>query len=572
MPPHLLPEPCHSSRKIFISSFLPVLLTFAMTIVLTPYWSNGVQKLKIASQSPATPKPGLTPPALNASIHAQRCLAQLRSKDKSIEKYIYLSHLKNEDPSIFYKLCLENMVEITPIIYTPTVGDACLQFSHIYRRPEGLYVSIKDKGNIRSVLNNWPKLDEARISVVTDGSRILGLGDLGVNGMGISIGKLSLYIAGAGIRPESTIPICLDLGTNNQKFLDDPFYLGNRHQRVSDKEMDEFMDEFMHEMSRAYPKLMVQFEDFSSDNAFKYLDRYRNKYAVFNDDIQGTGAVVLSGFLNAAKIASAASGRPLTSHRILFFGAGSAGVGVAIQLQSFFTLQGLSTEEARQQIYLIDSQGLVYNARGRLAEYKKYFSRDDYSGPPMTNILDIIDYVKPTALFGLSTITGAFTPEVIRAMAANNPRPIIFPLSNPVRLSECSFADAVEHTQGAVLFASGSPFPQQQYEGRTLYPGQGNNMYIFPGLGLGAILARVSSVTDSMVKASSLGLADSLTDEERSLGLLYPRIERIREISAHIAKAVIRAAQNADVDRSIDLRNVSDSELLRFIHGKMWKP
>ncbi|EDR08151.1 uncharacterized protein LACBIDRAFT_297458 [Laccaria bicolor S238N-H82] len=579
-----------------------------MTIVLTPYWSNGVQKLKIASQSPATPKPGLTPPALNASIHAQRCLAQLRSKDKSIEKYIYLSHLKNEDPSIFYKLCLENMVEITPIIYTPTVGDACLQFSHIYRRPEGLYVSIKDKGNIRSVLNNWPKLDEARISVVTDGSRILGLGDLGVNGMGISIGKLSLYIAGAGIRPESTIPICLDLGTNNQKFLDDPFYLGNRHQRVSDKEMEEFMDEFMHEMSRAYPKLMVQFEvsydyilrlqcphlmpnqDFSSDNAFKYLDRYRNKYAVFNDDIQGTGAVVLSGFLNAAKIASAASGRPLTSHRILFFGAGSAGVGVAIQLQSFFTLQGLSTEEARQQIYLIDSQGLVYNARGRLAEYKKCmlpfslfpswmyssskpdFSRDDYSGPPMTNILDIIDYVKPTALFGLSTITGAFTPEVIRAMAANNPRPIIFPLSNPVRLSECSFADAVEHTQGAVLFASGSPFPQQQYEGRTLYPGQGNNMYIFPGLGLGAILARVSSVTDSMVKASSLGLADSLTDEERSLGLLYPRIERIREISAHIAKAVIRAAQNADVDRSIDLRNVSDSELLRFIHGKMWKP
>lgn len=572
MPPHLLPELCHSSRKFFISSFLPVLLTFAVTIILTPYWSNGVQKLKITSQSPATTKPGLTPPALNASIHAQRCLAQLRSKDKSIEKYIYLSDLKNEDPSIFYKLCLENMVEITPIIYTPTVGDACLQFSHIYRRPEGLYVSIKDKGNIRSVLNNWPKLDEARISVVTDGSRILGLGDLGVNGMGISIGKLSLYIAGAGIRPESTIPICLDLGTNNQKFLDDPFYLGNRHQRVSDKEMEVFMDEFMYEMSRAFPKLMVQFEDFSSDNAFKYLDRFRNKYAVFNDDIQGTGAVVLSGFLNAAKIASAASGRPLTSHRILFFGAGSAGVGVAMQLQSFFTLQGLSTEEARRQIYLVDLQGLVYNARGRLAEYKTNFSRDDYSGPPMTDILDIIDYVKPTALLGLSTVTGAFTPEVIRAMAANNPRPIIFPLSNPVRLSECSFADAVEHTHGAVLFASGSPFPQQQYEGRTLYPGQGNNMYIFPGLGLGAILARVSSVTDSMVEASSLGLADSLTDEERSLGLLYPKIERIREISAHIAKAVIRAAQNADVDRSNDLRKMSDSELLRFIHGKMWKP
>ncbi|KAF8155726.1 hypothetical protein B0H34DRAFT_659414 [Crassisporium funariophilum] len=543
-----------------------------MTIVLTPYWSNGVQKLKLAAQPPAPPKRGLVPPVLDNDIHAQRCLAQLRSKDKDLEKYIYLSHLKNEDPAMFYKLCLQNMAEFTPLIYTPTVGDACVQFSQIYRRPEGLYVSIKDKGKIRSVLSNWPKLDEARISVVTDGSRILGLGDLGVNGMGISIGKLSLYIAGAGIRPESTIPICLDLGTNTQKFLDDPFYLGMRQKRVPDQEMEEFMDEFMHEMSTAFPKLMIQFEDFSTDNAFKYLQRFRYKYPVFNDDIQGTGAVVLSGFLNAAKLSSDASGRPLSSHRILFFGAGSAGVGVASQLMSFFTLLGMSEDEARRQIWLVDSQGLVYDARGRLAEHKKYFSRDDYHGQPMTSLLDIIDYVKPTALFGLSTITGAFTTDVIKAMAANNPRPIIFSLSNPVKLSECSFADAVEHTRGTVLFASGSPFPEQEFQGRTLYPGQGNNMYIFPGLGLGAIVARVSQVTDTMVEASSLGLANSLDEVERSLGLLYPRIERIREISAHIAKEVIRAAQKAGVDRSPDLRSMTDNELLTFVNQKMWNP
>ncbi|KAF9530190.1 hypothetical protein CPB83DRAFT_851136 [Crepidotus variabilis] len=543
-----------------------------MTITLIPYWHNGVQKLKVAPQAPHPPKQGLTPPTFDVDVHIERCLMQLRSKTTNLEKYIYLSQLKHESPSIFYKLCLEHMPEITPIIYTPTVGEACVNFSHIYRRPEGLYVSIKDKGKIRSVLTNWPKVDDARIAVVTDGSRILGLGDLGVNGMGISIGKLSLYIAGAGIRPESTIPICLDLGTNTQRYLDDPFYLGMRQKRVADKEMEEFMDEFVREMTSVFPKLMIQFEDFSTDNAFKYLERFRKGNPVFNDDIQGTGAVVLSGLINAARLASAASKRPLTEHKILFFGAGSAGVGVAHQLMSFFTINGLTEEEARRQIYLVDSQGLVYDARGKLPEHKKYFSRDDYQGPPITDLLEIIDYVRPTALLGLSTIGGAFTNEVIEAMALINPRPIIFPLSNPVTLAECTFEDAVVHTRGMVLFASGSPFPEQQYNGNTLYPGQGNNMYIFPGLGLAAILARVSEITDSMVEASSLGLANVLTSEETALDLLYPRIGRIREISAHIAKEVIRAAQKAGVDRAHNLRKMSDADLLRFINERMWQP
>jgi malate dehydrogenase (oxaloacetate-decarboxylating)(NADP+) len=266
---------------------------------------------------------------------------------------------------------------------------------------------VKDKGRIAQVLKAWPRPKEARIAVVTDGSRILGLGDLGVNGMPISIGKLSLYIGAAGIRPETTIPICLDLGTNNQKFLDDPLYLGLRHKRVSNEIMDEFMEEFMVAMHTTFPDLVLQFEDFSTDHAFHYLDAFRDRdgvNCVFNDDIQGTGSVVLGGFINAAKASSAASGRPLTDHRILFMGAGSAGVGVAMQLQSFFTLSGLSEKEARERIYLIDSQGLVYDARGPLAEHKHYFSRKDYSGPPITALTDIIEYVKPTALLGLSTI------------------------------------------------------------------------------------------------------------------------------------------------------------------------
>ncbi|EIW78465.1 malic enzyme [Coniophora puteana RWD-64-598 SS2] len=543
-----------------------------MSIVLTPYWTNGMQKLRLEPHPPEPLSKGLRPPAFNPAVHIQRCLAQLRSKDKDIEKYIFLTQLKDADLNMFYKLCVAHMSEITPLIYTPTVGDACLQFSRNYRRPEGLFISIKDKGRVGSVLKSWPKPNDARISVVTDGSRILGLGDLGVNGMPIAIGKLSLYVAGAGIRPNSTVPICLDLGTDNQEFLDDPLYLGLRQKRVSDQEMNEFMDEFMYEMSITFPKLLVQFEDFSTDHAFAYLSRFRDQYPLFNDDIQGTGAVVLAGFVNAAALSAKASGRPLTDQRILFFGAGSAGVGVAHQLTSFFTLNGFSEQEARERIWLVDSQGLVYDARGTLPEHKKYFSRNDYSGPPITSLLDIIDYVKPTALLGLSTIPNAFNQPVVEAMAKHNPRPIIFPLSNPVRLSECSFADAVQWTDGQVIFASGSPFPELQHNGRRLIPGQGNNMYIFPGLGLGAIVSRVTKVTDSMVEASALGLASSLTIEERDLDLVYPSVERIRDISARIALNVIRAAQKEGVDRSTDLRKMSDGEILKFLQQRMWNP
>ncbi|KAJ6603408.1 malic enzyme [Mycena vulgaris] len=539
-----------------------------MTLFVNQSWNNALQAHGIMRNEPH----GVVPPALDQSTHAMRCMAQLRSKDKAIEKYIYLSALKAHDPGMFYRLCLQYMSEITPLIYTPTVGQACQEYSHIYRRPEGLFLSIKDKGNIGNILKGWTNLEKARIAVVTDGSRILGLGDLGVNGMPIPVGKLSLYIAGAGIRPDSTIPICLDFGTDTQKYLDDPLYLGLRQKRIPTEEMTEFMDEFMHEISVIFPKLLVQFEDFSTDHAFLYLERYRNKYPVFNDDIQGTGAVVLSGFVTAAKLSSEASNQPLTAHRILFFGAGSAGVGVAMQLMSFFTLAGMTAQQARERIWLVDSQGLVYTARGRLAEHKKYFARDDYSGPPITDLLSVLAHVKPTALIGLSTISGAFSDAAITAMAALNPRPIIFPLSNPVHLSECTFADAVKHTNGTVLFASGSPFDEINYAEKRLYPGQGNNMYIFPGLGLGAILARSTRITDSMVEAAALGLANALTVDERTAGLLYPRIERIRAISTIIATSVIRAAQHACVDGNLGLREMGEEELKHFVQESMWDP
>ncbi|KAG6814269.1 hypothetical protein H0H92_015384 [Tricholoma furcatifolium] len=542
------------------------------------------------------------PPYFLTTDHRQRCLAQLRSKQNGLEKYIYMSGLKERDPNLFYEVLLANMLEIIPILYTPTVGDACSKYSHIWRHPEGLYVSIEDRGRIRDVLRSWPAGPASRIAVVTDGSRILGLGDLGANGLPISIGKLDLYIAGAGIKPETTVPICLDLGTNTEKFLEDPLYIGVRRKRPGVEEMDGFMNEFIEAMTEVFPSLLVQFEDFSTDNAFRYLDMFRTQYRCFNDDIQGTGAVILSGFMNAAKLSSAASGRPLTDHRILFFGAGSAGIGVAKQLMSFFKLLGMSEEEARGRIYTVDSKGLITADRKGLQEHKKWFTheseidfaRTDYQGPPLTNLVDIIEYVKPTALLGLSTIRNAFTEDVVRLMASINTRPIVFPLSNPVSLSEVDYEDALHWTNGSVIFASGSPYKPTEYEGKVYEPGQGNNMYIFPGVGMGTILSKARHVTDSMVEQASIALAQSLTQEEVNSDLVYPRLARIRDISARIALAVIRAAQKdvrtclvqsplaghltydvlwtQGVDENSIFRNLSDEALLDYIKAKQWQP
>ncbi|POV94454.1 hypothetical protein PSHT_16207 [Puccinia striiformis] len=489
---------------------------------------------------------GLLPPAIETlDQQMARVLDQMRTKRTSIGQYIYLSNLRQSNVNLFYHVLLTNTSEVVPLVYTPVVGEACTKW-------QGLYVSWNDRGSIREVLKNWPMPEEARICVVTDGSRILGLGDLGVGGMGISVGKLSLYVAAAGIRPWATLPICMDLGTDNEKNLTDPLYLGLRMKRRSKEEALEFMDEFMDAVHTEFPELVIQHEDFATERAFDYLKRYQHSYPMFNDDIQGTGAVILGGFINAARHSASASEKNLRDQRIVFMGAGSAGVGVAKQLLSFFINLGFSEEEAKERVWLVDTKGLVTADRGdKLAAHKTFFARQA-GGPQIKSLIDVIQHVKPTALIGLAATANLFDEAVVKLMAEINPRPIIFPLSNPVHLAECTFEEAVKWTDGKVLFASGSPFASCGWRGQTIEPGQGNNMYVFPGIGLGAILARVKTISDKMIEASALAL--------------------IRDISTSVALRVIRQAQEEGLVGNPVVGNLSDDELRKYIEQKEYWP
>lgn len=484
----------------------------------------------------------------------ERSLLHLRSFDKPIEKFIYLQSLKERNETLFYRLLIEHLEEVTPIVYTPTVGEACEKFGLNFRSAEGMYISTLEKGMIRRILDNWP-VDKVDIIVVTDGSRILGLGDLGANGMGIPIGKLSLYVAAAGFHPVRTLPVLLDFGTDNKKLLEDPLYLGMKIARIPDDEYYSLMDEFLMAVKDKWPKCLVQFEDFSNNHCFDLLERYRDKLLCFNDDIQGTGAVVAAGFVNAVRL----TGKSLAEQRLVFFGAGSAGIGVADAIVELMVEGGSarSSEEARQQFWFVDSLGLVTTNRGdKLAHHKLPYARTDCP-TQIKELLDIIKYVKPTALIGLAGITGGvFNEAVIRLMAELNERPIIFALSNPTKKAECTAHDAYIYSEGRCIYASGSPFDPVQYNGKTYYPGQGNNMYIFPGLGFGAVLADAQRVTDSMIIAAARALAHCVTEEEMEAGLVYPRLDRIRSISALVAKAVIEKAFEegvAQVERPTDI-------------------
>lgn len=415
---------------------------------------------------------GLVPPAVDSQDgQMARVLQQLSQKETSIEKYLYLSVLRNTNVHLFYRLVTQHIKDVAPLIYTPTVGEACLKWSHNYVQPEGLYLSYSDKGHIRSVLDNWPE-HHVEITVVTDGSRILGLGDLGINGMGIPVGKLALYTSCAGIRPEATLPLMLDLGVGTQSIREDPFYMGSKSPRRSEKEELEFMDELMVALNEKWPGIVVQFEDFK--NPFPAIEKYGPKYTCFNDDIQGTGAVVLGGVVNAVK----RTGIHPRDQRAVFLGAGSAGVGVAKQIVEFFKREGLTEDEARRCFWLVDTKGLVTNDRGdKLAAHKVYFSRDDNKGQQYKTLDQVVDYVKPTILMGLSTIGGAFTPEMLTKMGKWNENPIIFPLSNPSANSECTFEEAFKYTEGRALFASGSPFPPIEKDGKLALPGQGKHTH-----------------------------------------------------------------------------------------------
>ena len=477
---------------------------------------------------------GLLPPhVLTQDEQAERVLKHLRRLPDDLEKYIALSALHDRNEALFFRVVCDNIDEMQPLIYTPTVGLACQQYGQILQRSRGLFIGANDRGRIAQVLRNWPQ--NAGIIVVSDGERILGLGDLGANGMGIPIGKLSLYTACAGVHPALCLPVILDVGTNNTGLLNDPFYVGLRQRRLRGPGYDELVEEFITAAQEAFPGVLIQFEDFANHNAFRLLNKYRDRICTFNDDIQGTAAVALAGILSALRV----TGGSLTDHKLLFMGAGEAAIGIANLVVSAMVAQGLSEAAARARCGMVDSRGLVVKSRTDLSEEKRHYAQDH---APVGDFLAAVKALQPTAIIGVAAVGGTFTGEVLGEMARINKRPIIFALSNPTSKSECTAEEAYRHTGGRALFACGSPFDPVTVNARTFVPRQGNNSYIFPGVGLGAIASRTQRITDEMFMAAAHTLAHDVTESDLEQGSLYPALPRIREVSAHIGTAVARVA------------------------------
>jgi len=477
---------------------------------------------------------GLLPSVvLTQEKQAARILENLRGLPNDLEKFVALNALHDRNEALFFRVVCDNIDEMQPLIYTPTVGLACQRFGQIYQRPRGMFISVHDRGRIAKVLQNWPY--RAGIIVVTDGERILGLGDLGANGMGIPVGKLSLYVACAGVHPNACLPVILDVGTNNMELLDDPFYIGVRERRLRGPAYDEFVDEFITAAQKVFPGVVIQFEDFANHNAFRLLQKYRDRIPTFNDDIQGTAAVALAGILSALRV----TGGTLTDQRILFQGAGEAAAGIADLVVSAMTSQGLKEQDARRRCWLVDSRGLVVKRRTDLVEHKLPYAHEH---EPVADFLSAIRALKPTAIIGVAAVGGTFTREVLEEMARLNARPIIFALSNPTSKSECTAEEAYRYTGGRALFACGSPFDPVTVNGQTFVPRQGNNSYIFPGVGLGAIVSGAQRITDEMFMSAAHSLAHDVTETDLKQGSLYPALPRIRDVSSNIAAAVARVA------------------------------
>ncbi|MCS3984460.1 NAD-dependent malic enzyme [Bradyrhizobium japonicum] len=500
---------------------------------------------------------GLLPPCvLTMETQAERVLTNLRTLPTDLEKYVALNALHDRNEALFFRVVVDNIDEIQPIIYTPTVGLACQKYGLIFQRPRGMFISSHDRGQIAEILKNWPY--PAKLIVVTDGERILGLGDLGANGMGIPVGKLSLYSACAGVHPEHCLPIVLDVGTNNDELLNDPYYLGLRERRLTGEAYDSFVDEFMQAARTTFPGVLIQFEDFANHSAFKLLHKYRDEACVFNDDIQGTAAVALAGLFSALRV----NGGKLRDQRILFLGAGEAATGIADLVVSAMMAEGISEAEALRRNWLVDSRGLVVGGRDGLSGHKLRYAHAGQA--PIADFLTAIKTLKPTAIIGVAAVGGAFTPEVLKAMAALNEQPIVFALSNPTSKAECSAEDAYRYTEGRALFACGSPYDPVKLNGRTFVPRQGNNSYIFPGVGLGVIASRSRLVTDEMFMAAAHTLADCVGKEDLAQGSLYPALPRIREVSARIAVAVADVAYQrglADGPAPNDVKGLVQSEM-----------
>jgi malate dehydrogenase (oxaloacetate-decarboxylating)(NADP+) len=489
---------------------------------------------------------------------AERVMVNLRELPSDLAKYVALNELHDRNEALFFRVVCDNIDEIQPLIYTPTVGLACQRFGYIFQRPRGLFIAASDGGRIAELLRNWPY--STKLIVVTDGERILGLGDLGANGMGIPVGKLSLYSACAGIYPELCLPVVLDVGTNNEALLNDPYYIGMRQRRLSGAAYDEFVDEFVTAARATFPGVMIQFEDFANHSAFRLLHKYRDTIPVFNDDIQGTAAVALAGLFSALRI----TGGKLKDQRVLFLGAGEAATGIADLIVSAMVAEGLTEAEAIRRNWLVDSRGLVVKDRPGLTEHKLRYAHDQ---APIDSFLAAINTLKPTAIIGVAAVGGAFTAEVLQTMAGLNDRPIVFALSNPTSKAECSAEEAYRHTGGRALFACGSPYDPVNLDGKTFVPRQGNNSYIFPGVGLGATACGARLVTDEMFMVAAHALAQLVSEDDLAQGSLYPALPRIREVSANIAEAVAVVAYNRGL-----AAGHAPNDMAAFIQSKMYDP
>jgi malate dehydrogenase (oxaloacetate-decarboxylating)(NADP+) len=474
---------------------------------------------------------GLLPPAVTTlALQVARRHAEIAALDDDLQKYLVLSDLQARNETLYYQVLMSDPATYMPIVYTPTVGEACQKFGHIFRGPRGMYVPISARGRVKELLSNWPE-EDVRFIVVTDGERILGLGDLGAGGMGIPIGKLALYTACAGVPPQRCLPVVLDVGTNNQTLLDDSLYLGLRQHRVRGEDYAAFVDEFVEAVQQLYPKCCIQWEDFANINAVPILARYRDKICTFNDDIQGTAGIALAGILAA----SALTGQKLTEQRFLFLGAGSAATGIAELISLAMTREGMDLAEARRRNALFDVNGLLVTSRTDIAGFQKPFVQDR---PPVSTFVEAIEALRPTGIIGVSATPKLFTRDVIAAMARINQRPIIFPYSNPTSRSECTAEEAYRWSDGRAIFASGSPFPPVEIAGKRFVPGQGNNVYIFPAMGMALFATEATRVTDEMFLVAAQAVAEQVTEEDLAIGLIYPPQSHILEASLHVAERI----------------------------------
>src|SRR5277367_3152630 len=503
---------------------------------------------------------GLLPHAVDSlDRQVERVRGHLDAKPNDLERYVYLIGLSDRNETLFYRTVMSDPARFIPIVYTPTVADACLHFGHIYRRARGMYISREMKGRMAEVLRNWPQSD-VRFICVSTGGRILGLGDIGANGMGIPIGKLQLYTACAAVPPTCLLPVLFDLGTTNDALRADPLYLGLKVKPPSERELDELVEEFVQAVQQVFPNCCIHFEDWKGTDAIRVLARYRDKVLCYNDDIQGTASVTLAGLTTALQIVDA----PLIEQRILFFGAGSAGIGISNLIVSAMQMQGLSQDAARSRISLFDIDGLIEPSRSDLSASQKVYA---HKAAPSKDLAKTIETLKPTILIGVSTKGGAFNQQVIEAMSRVNERPIIFALSNPTDKAECSAEQAYTWSKGKALFAAGVQFPEVTIKGKTFHPGQANNFYIYPALGLATYVARPRRITDECFIVAAQASADQVGPELRAKGMLFPSQSQIREMEVSTATRIAQFMFEkglATVKQPADIR--------KWIEGQLYSP